>query len=235
MAYAPPALAPKVTEALDNLRASGIFPTDAEVGWLIRLRVPCDTPDDGSLQLPMGSPLNLSGVDFWPLHRLGSAWFRRVYQLLDGYPVMRVWSYLYAHAQSNPGNVALRNLTSLDALRVELTAWADSIPVHDLVLDVLCDELSRIDGDIDCVPNPDALVKRASPTGGNSDQTFCAAMCKAFPGVPPEYWLTGISEHDAMQMLESAGDHGCFATSTDRKAHVRNFLNAIKQIRDNHR
>ena len=54
-------------------------------------------------------------------------------------------------------------------------------------------------------------------------------MCKAFPGVSPEYWLTGISANDARDMLLDVADEN-FATSTDRTEAIKNFLKAIKWI-----
>ena len=52
-----PALHPRLEDALAALRAEGLTPTDAEVGWLCALRHDCDTPERGRVRDVLGGPL----------------------------------------------------------------------------------------------------------------------------------------------------------------------------------
>ena len=92
----------------------------------------------------------------------------------------------------------------------------------------LVDRLRALDGDTDILPDPDRKADDATPEQ-NPAATFAAMMCKAFPGVSPEYWLTEINAGDARAMLAGVGDEG-FATSDARTEAIGNYLKAIKWI-----
>ena len=234
MASPVPELAPRVAEVLDALSASGITPTAAEIVWLAKLREPCDRPTGGGIPPLSGAPLQYGGVTFWPMHRLAETWFLRAYKLLDGVNADQVAAFLYAHAHSAPGDASLRMVVTLDAIRTALREWMDGVAIHNEELPEICDELRRINRQRDTVPDVDQRPTDDDDSIGDVPQ-FVAAMCKVFPGVSPDYWMTGIAGCDARDMMQSAVSGGCnFATSADRTEAQRNFLRAVKWVWRNH-
>ena len=231
MAWTAPDLHPKLADALDALRADGICPTDAEIVELARLRRICDNPEDGQSPWIMGAALCRYGETFYPWHRMAELWFLRMWASFDGDKESRINAYLYAHAKSAPGDASVSRLMDVEPARKSISAWRDSLPLHDSSVMELIAELQMLDGCTSFVPEPGVTDKPVPIREGSA--TWAARMCKAFPGVPPDYWMTGISERDAQDMLAGITG-GDWATSERRTAAIGNFLKAIRWIRINH-
>tara|TARA_R110000782_G_scaffold56746_1_gene118852 strand:+ start:1759 stop:2457 length:699 start_codon:yes stop_codon:yes gene_type:complete len=227
-----PSLSPKLTSALEAFRAGGVSPTDEEIVWLASLRQKCDKESDGSVPWVMGAPVSYGGVDWYSLHRLAESWWLRSFKLLAGNQRDQVLVYIFAHAHSKPGDTTLRGLMGSQQISETVNAWAYDLAIHDDQLDELCDRLSVLDGNDENIPDPAAKPEESSDCV-DGQQTFAGIMCKAFPGVSPEYWLTGIAANDARDMLcDVANDN--FATSSERTDAIKNFLKAVKWIWVNH-
>jgi len=230
MASAVPDLHPRLVETLDAFDADGITLSASEIVWLADLRKPCDRTTDGSIPWAMGSPLRYGGETFWPLHELADNWFRRAYKLLHSDGVLDIACYLFAHTRSAPGDVSLRMLTSVDEMREAVSEWYTQAAIHAGQLNVLCEAMHTLDGtDGGDVEDPDAkpALVDAKPDNGSK---FAAMMCKAFPGVSPEYWLSEISKTDALAMLDAVSESGPFATSRERTEAISNYLRAVKTL-----
>ena len=230
-----PSLSPKLLSALDAFRAGGVTPTDAEIVWLASLRRKCDKPTDGSVPWVVGAPLSFCGIDWYSLHKLAEGWWLRAFALMDGNPDDQVAVFMFSHAHSKPGDVTLRGIMSAESIRVAVREWSNALPIHEDQLDNLCDRLRELDGDFEHVTDPadKDKPKEDSPSLVDESGRFAAIMCKAFPGVSPDYWLTGIAASDARDMLSDvSGDD--FATSMERTEAIKNFLKAVKWIWVNH-
>ena len=229
-----PALAPHLAKALAALREGGVNPTDAEIVWLGRLRHKCDNPDDGSIPWVMGAPIEYGGVAFYPVHRLAESWFLRAFKLFDGDDEMQIAAFLFAHAHSGIGDTTVRKYVTAGAIRDTLVEWWDELPIHGEQVPVLCEALRKLDGEGESVPDADEKTECAHIACTSSVPTSIAALCKAFPGVSPEYWLTDISSADSMEMLVSVGSGGSWAESYERRTAVANWLKAVKWVWRNH-
>lgn len=221
-----PQLSPYVEATLAELRADGIQPTDAEIGWLIKLRERCDRTrvDD----VPPGWPITVAGVTFWPRHRLATTWWLAAHRALDGRPHLQVMAFIYAHTQSRPGDVSLRDMAGDPA--AILAAWGDALPISDAALPALCERLRAMDGNGDAVP---ALKQRDDePAAGEA--AFLAGMAKLFPGTPVDYWRSGISEREATELAAAATSRGDWADSAERGAAITNYMRAVAWIRARH-
>lgn len=229
-----PSLSPKLLSVLKAFRAGGVSPTDEEIVWLAMLRNKCDKVSDGSVTWVVGAPLSFCGVDWYSLHKLAETWWLRAFALLDGNDSDQVLVYIFAHAHSKPGDVTLRGLMDAESIKSAVREWADNLPIHEEQLDELCDRLTELDGGVDNVPEPSDNGKKKETVQLVDDSCrFSATMCKAFPGVSPEYWLTGIAANDARDMLCDVADDN-FATSSERTDAIKNFLKAVKWIWVNH-
>lgn len=225
-----PSLSPKLTSALEAFRAGGVSLTDEEIVWLASLRQKCDKESDGSVPWVVGAPLSFCGVEWYSLHKLAETWWLRAFSLLAGNDSDQVAVFMFAHAHSKPGDDTLRGLMDVGSIKDAVRVWSDKLPIHEAQLNELCDRLTELDGGVDTVPDPEDRDKDKDPAPLVDDSCqFSATMCKAFPGVSPEYWLTGISANDARDMLLDVADEN-FATSTDRTEAIKNFLKAIKWI-----
>lgn len=227
-----PSLSPKLLAALDAFRAGGVSPTDEEIVWLAMLRNKCDKVSDGSIPWVMGAPVSYGGVDWYSLHRLAESWWLRSFKLLAGNQRDQVLVYIFAHAHSKPGDTTLRGLMGSQQISEAVNAWADDLAIHDDQLDELCDRLGVLDGNSENIPDPAAKPEESSDCV-DAPQTFAGIMCKAFPGVSPEYWLTGIAANDARIMLCDASSEN-FAESAQRTEAIQNFLKAVKWVWLNH-
>ena len=227
-----PSLSPKLTSALEAFRAGGVSPTDEEIVWLASLRQKCDKESDGSIPWVMGAPVSYGGVDWYSLHRLAESWWLRSFKLLAGNQRDQVLVYIFAHAHSKPGDTTLRGLMGSQQISEAVNKWADDLAIHDAQLDELCDRLSTLDGNTADVPDPDAKPQESSDVVDEA-QTFAGIMCKAFPGVSPDYWLTEISANDARTMLCDVAAEN-FAESSQRTEAIKNFLKAVKWVWLNH-
>ena len=152
--------------------------------------------------------------------------------LLEGNDLLQVFAFLYAHAKSRVGDSFLRDLTNVERVRDVLCKWTDELPLHNAQLAALCDKLRELFSDADSVPDPSK--KATTQHEGENLPQFIACMCKAFPGVSPEFWLTGISAQDARKMLNSASESGSFAESEVRRSAIADYLRAVKWVRYNH-
>ena len=224
-----PDLSPKLAATLDAFRAEGITLSPAEVVWLATLRARCDGKGEGGVPWVMGSPLDYAGVQWWPLHRLAEAWWLRANTLLSEVAEDQIAVYLFAHAHSAPGDRSLRMLTNAAAIRKAARTWFRDLPLHDGQVVELCNRLRELDGDGDGVPDPDAKPVETAP-GRDDTHGFLAVMCKAFPGVPPEYWMSEIPAHDARKILFGASSDGGWATSPERTEAQKNYLKAVKWL-----
>tara|TARA_Y100000310_G_scaffold314264_1_gene363464 strand:+ start:951 stop:1667 length:717 start_codon:yes stop_codon:yes gene_type:complete len=219
---------------LSDLRSEGITPDDAEVIWLADLRRKVDRSPDGSIAWVMGAPIEYGGETWFPLHRLAESWYSRAFNLLTGNPNQQIWSYLLAHARSAEGDTSLRTLMTVPSIVETLTDWSASLAIHDEQLGELGDRLRELDGDSDIVPPPET---DGAPLEEVHDDLpgFVAAMCRAYPGVSPEFWLTGCPAHTARQMLQNAASgSGSWALSAERAEAIENFLKGIKWVWKNH-
>jgi hypothetical protein len=253
-----PDLSPRLRATLDAFEASGVTLSHEEVVWLAELRRPCDNPSDGSVPLSheevvwlaelrrpcdnpsdgsvpwvMGAPLEYGGIRWYPNHRLADGWFLRAYALMDGDPQARLVAYLYAHAHSAPGDVSLRELTTVESMERVLSEWFDALPIQDAQLEPLCVKLRELDGETKQVPDHASKYGDADVVPDDPCASFASAMCHAFPGTTPEYWLTEISTADAKRILTGASTGG-FAESDDRRESIANYLKAVKWIWKRH-
>ena len=230
-----PSLSPRLSDALDAFRESGVNPTDAEIVWLGKLREKCDNPADCSVPWVMGAPLEYGGVKWYSMHRLAESWFLRAFKLLDGDDMLQIMAFLFAHANSNIGNTTVRDFMSESSMREMLFEWGDDLAIHEGQLAELCETLRKKDGQSEQVPdvNESELDQEDTITNDSVPQSI-AALCKAFPGVSPEYWLTDISSNDAMLMMASVGNSGGWAESETRRNAVENWLKGIKWVWKNH-
>jgi hypothetical protein len=108
--------------------------------------------------------------------------------------------------------------------------WRLSIALHEDIEPELVRFLRVRDGIDAGVPSPtDAAPdpEQAGPVDG------VTAMCKAFPGTTPDYWMTGISERDIDELCKRL-DRGNWATCDTRKHAIDSYLNAVKWIRKAH-
>ena len=234
MTWNAPELPPKLAATLDAFESEGIQPTAKEIVALADLRRKCDGKNDGSVPWIMGAPLDYAGVTWWPLHRLAESWWLRANELLAGNIEDQVYVYLYAHAFSAAGDRSLRMLTGTDSIRQAVRAWYNDLALHEDQVIELTNRLRELDGDTDNVPDPDAKPVIISEPRTDDGTGFVATMCKAFPGVSPEYWNTEIAAKDARSMLDVASEGGDFATSSDRSEAIGNYLKAVKWIRKAH-
>ena len=221
-----PQLSPYVEATLAALRADGIQPTDAEIGWLIKLRERCDRTrvDD----VPPGWPITAGGVTFWPRHRLATTWWLAAHKALAGRSHLQVMAFLYAHAKSRPGDVSVRDMAGDPA--AVLGAWGDGLALTDDAIRDLCDRLRELDGVGDSVPP----IKPKDDVPQSGEAAFLAGMAKIFPGTPVEYWRSGISEREACELAAAATSRGDWADSAERSNAITNYMRAIAWIRARH-
>ena len=227
-----PGIHPKLTAALDAFKAAGIRPTDEKIIWLGQLRQKCDRPSDGSMTWPMGAPLMAAGVAWYQMHRVAEIWFDRTFRAFHGVQRLQVLAFMFAHAHSRPGDLTVNDLMGAEDAKKAVTAWGDTLAIHDSHLAALCDRLTGLDGDKESIPDPDEK-NDPEPPQQESAATFAALMCKAFPGASPDFWLSGIGAGDALAMLAGVGSDD-FAESFERTEAIRNFLKAVKWIWENH-
>ena len=230
-----PDLAPRLAKALAAFRESGVEPTDAELVWLASLRAKCDNPTDGSVPWVMGAPLEYGGIKWHPMHRLAESWFLRAFKLFDGDDILQISAFLFAHAHSGIGDKTVREYMSDESMRAKLNDWRDGLAIQDDQIPELCETLRGMDGQGEFVPDlTDGKVEDIEPMAPSSVPQNVAALCKAFPGVSPEFWLTDISSNDSMLMLATACNESGWAESPLRRAAVANWLKAIKWVWRNH-
>lgn len=224
-----PALAPKVQDAIDALRADGVTLTDADVVWLSRLRAACDAPEPRRVRVMMSAPLQYAGVTWWPLHRLADEWWRAAYVQLEHFPDLRTDAFLMAHQFSAPGDSTLLQWTG-DMVPHALVEWRVRIPLHDDQVLPLIQTLKEMDGLSDVVPcpsdgNPTDMDHARSTTG-------IMALCRAFPGTTPDYWDT----HATLSMIDDvqsafASKEG-WANSDERTESIKRWLSAVRWLRN---
>lgn len=230
-----PDLAGQLQVTLDAFDAEGIQPTAAEIVWLANLRRKCDRRGDGGVTWAMGAPLRYGGETFYPLHRLAESWWRRANDLLAEVRDDQIKIYLYAHTKSAPHDASLRLLMIPDEIRTTIREWYDQTAIHDGQLNELVDRLRELNSDSDDVPDPYPKPKRKNETTTPDDAPeFVGMMCKAFPGVTPEFWLTDISAADARKMFSGVIHEGPWATHPERTAAIENYLRAVKWVWKNH-
>ena len=235
MASVVPQLPARVQETLDAFRADGIELTHAEVAWLVEIRKSCDRPSDGSIPWVMGAPVKYGGEVFWPLHELADSWWTRAHKLVEFDSLGKVACFLFAHTRSAPGDTSLRMLTGTEEIREAVLSWYEQSAIHRGQILEIQQRLMRLDGIEDSVEDPDAKPREQTDTATRSSTRFVSAMCKAYPGVTPEYWLTEISASDAHRMMEDACSDGVFATSPERTKAITSYLRAVKTLWRNHR
>ena len=234
MASVVPALSPRLQDTLAAFAAGGVSLSPDEIVWLATLRRPCDHPADGSIPWVMGAPVDYAGVKWYPLHRLAESWWVRANDLLADDQHMQVALYLYAHAFSGTGDKRLLNTMTRAGIRKAVSEWFANLPIQDAQIVPLCDRLRELDGEDDCVP---AIDPKPSTGERATDDlpAFVSIMCKAFPGVSPEYWLTECSASEARGMLDKVSSDDNFATSMQRSNAIRNYLTAVKWLWRIHR
>jgi len=224
-----PELAPKLAEAIAALEADGIALTPAEVAWLARLRWPCDNPEDGSIQWVAGAPVVCCGVTFWPLTMRATAFWARACQLFGADSETAMQAYLMAHVYSEPGDRTLMPLSTEDEIATACDYFEASLPIPEAQLGQLYRRLIELGGgsldDPGCEESGEDVPSVDLPS-------FAAAMCRAFPGTTPDYWLDGISKQEAAAMESRAvGESGEWATGRRRTNAMRAFMRAVKAIR----
>lgn len=224
-----PQLSPHVAQTLDALRADGVFPTDAEIAWLVLLRLPCDCPEFGAMRPLLGAPVQVAGETFWPLHARARRWFLHAWEVCD--EKLSTAIYLYAHSRSAPGDRSLELEQTASGIERVVTEWRSALPLHDEHEDELIAQLRKLDGHTDAVVDPTA--KPAEAEDAQSELGWVAAMCKMFPSTTPEYWQSGISEAEISELL-SVTDGKPWATCRRRNESVANYLRAVKWVRFNH-
>ena len=227
-----PSLAPHVAMTIEALAADGITPTPAEIAWLAKLREPCDNISTGGDLPPIpGSPIEIAGETWWPLHARASSWYRRTYFLFgDEETEWRLWVYMYAHTRSAPGDSSLLLLTARNTIKDVVGQWRAELPLHEEHEIALHRFLRRLDGDVQAVPPVDQpAIQPPPPTPWDG----IAQLCRLFPGTTPEYWWAGISERDTDELLR-ASDRNDWATSRTRLQHIDNYLTAVRWIRRTH-
>jgi len=226
-----PDLPPKLAATLDAFRAEGVELPAQAIVWLATIRARCDGRGDGGVPWVMGAPIVYGGVSFWPLHLLAESWWLRAVDLVSDSPADGVAVYLYAHAHSAPGDASLRMLMDPAAIRRTATEWRDTLPIHAGQVEELCKRIGLLDGDASGVPEPrDKTKGEPAQPRRNAALGFVAILSKAFPGLSPEYWLTGISAHDARAMLAEASSGGEWATSSERTAAQKDYLRAVRWL-----
>jgi hypothetical protein len=174
-------------------------------------------------------------VLWYPMHRLAESWFLRAFKLLEGNDVLQIDAFLFAHAHSGIGDVTVRSYMTDEAMRKKLNEWHDDVPVHEEQVATLCDTLRALDGQNDSVPDVrDKDDGDLAEIGTANTPQSIATLCKAFPGVSPEFWLTDISSADSTEMLAAVGSDGGWAESPIRREAVANWLRALKWVWRNH-
>jgi len=232
----PPPLPPKLQETLDALRAAGIEPTAEELVGLAVLRQPCDSPRDGSISWVIGAPITFGGVDWYPMHRLAESWWMRAHRLLDGNDLLQMAAFLYAHAKSAPGDVSIRDHMTLADIETELAGWLNSLACHDEAMGSLCERLRLLDGNTDeIVPDLKKETDDKKEETVDHVEIFLVAMQRAFPGVPPSFWMTELPANEERKMLAQVSADGLsFAESPGRRSAIANYLRAVKWVWLNH-
>ncbi len=226
-----PDLPPKLAATLDAFRAEGIELPASAVVWLARLRDRCDGRGDGGVPWVMGAPVVYGGVPFWPLHLLAESWWLRAHDAMVGTPHDGVAVYLYAHAHAAPGDASLRMLMDVGKIRRVTAEWYKALPIHAGQIEELCKRIDALDGNTTAVADPNSKGEgSAPPERRGTTRAFVAILCKAFPGLSPEYWLTGISAHDARGMLAEASSGGEWATSPERTEAQKDYLKAVRWL-----
>lgn len=228
-----PGLHPKLRRTLEAFDADGIEITPDQFAWLVTLRNKCDDPSAGAPALVVGSPLSVSGVDFYPMHRLADLWWLRINAAFEGRQGAQIFAFLFAHVRSAPGDTTLRGLMAPHAAMEAVEMWASDVPIHDSELTRICDIVASLDGDDESIPDPSAPEQEDDVVPQDSGARFAAIMCGAFPGCSPEFWLTGISSRDAIDMLDE-GNGESFATGSHRTTAIANYLKAVKHVRASH-
>ena len=234
MASPVPDLAPKLADALQVFRDSGIEPTAAEIVWLADLRRACDRPHDGSVPWVMGSPVEYGGVKFYPLHRLAESWFVRS-MAIAGDDELKGAIYLFAHAHSGVGDVTVRDLSTMADLERVVRPWFEALPIHEEQAEALCEVLARIDGGGENVPDPDKADEQAPDHEQASMTQFVSLAMRAFPGVAPSFWLTDMPSAAVREMMcDVSSDGSGWAVSAQRTQAITNWLRAVKWVWRNH-
>jgi hypothetical protein len=223
-----PALHPRLAEALATFRRCGINPTDAEIAWLAIVRRDCDRMRDGTIPWVSGAPLDYAGVAWYPLHRLAGVWYARAYALLEGDTSAQVAALLYAHAHSGPGDASLRKLVTEAQIRGVVLPWLDALPIHAEQIGELCDQLRALEDRRVSVPDEKA-DDAEMPADGHTRQT--AVLMQAYPGLPAEYWDTGLSAHEVDVMLELAIERASGERTPRAYAKaVQSWLRAVRWV-----
>jgi len=229
MAFEVPALAPKVADAIDALRADGVTLMDADVVWLAQLRAACDSPEAGRVRTVMGAPLQYAGATWWPLHRLADEWWRAAYEQLADFPDLRTDAYLMAHQFSAPGDASLLQWCG-DVLPHAVIEWRVRVALHEEQVLPLIQTLKRMDGYADAAPVPDA--DESKPIDPAIRTQGLIALCKAFPGTTPEYWQTHAPLPLVDEIQSAYASREGWADSVARTDAIKRWLTAVRWLRN---
>lgn len=228
-----PQLPAKLADSLDLIRSCGVDPTDAEIVWLAELRRRCDNPPGRETVQSCSAPIEFCGVKFWPLHLMAEAWFSDWFRAFEDEDLIQCGVYLYAHAQSEPGNKTLRDVASFDQVRRVVLDWLASTPIHKPDFGAIMDACYRMDnGDELTVDNPD-LPKAAEQSIPQTVEEKAANLCRMFEGTTPSYWLTEVSRSEATRMAAAVSIEGGsteWHKSPLRAKRIASYLAAVKII-----
>jgi hypothetical protein len=161
----------------------------------------------------------------------------RAFRILEGNDVLQMTCFLYAHAKSAPGDYSIRHCMSLERMEKDLAQFLNDLPIHDGQLPELCERLREIDGSgREEIADPDrADEEKPDEIEHDNSRNFLGAMQRAFPGVPPDFWLTEIPANDARAMLtELCEQESTWAESPARKDAIKNYLKAVRWVWLNH-
>lgn len=228
-----PQLPAKLADSLDLIRSCGVDPTDAEIVWLAELRRRCDNPPGRETVQSCSAPIEFCGVKFWPLHNKGSSWFSDWFHAFEDEDLIQHGVYLYAHAQSEPGNHHLRDIGSFDQVRRTVLDWLAELPIHKQDFGAIMDACYRMDnGDEITVENPD-LPKAAEQCSPQTLEEKAANLCQMFPGTTPDYWMYDVSMAETTRMAAAVSIEGGsteWHKSPLRAKRIASYLAAVKII-----
>jgi hypothetical protein len=220
---------PKLKQALLAFEEAGIKLSAEEIAWLAVLRHKCDEEENS--EWIEDAPLVVNDVKFYPLHRLAMRWLLHIYPQMK-LPHLQVACYLFAHIHSAPGDETLRNLFQYsNALKAICDWYASASFTNEQMLQIV-QRLRVIDCDVEVIPDPDAKNFGETSDVPHATHRITYLLCSCYPGVPPDFWDTRISEKRAMELLRVALNKKDdeFATSQKRKIAIENWLKALRWI-----
>lgn len=231
-----PTLHKWVVDDLARLAKAGVTPTLAESVWLAELAKAAHSPPGRESYIDPASPVVFSGLEFWPLTMLAQRWFVTWFEAFADQQDIQVGVYVFAHLHSKPGDLTLRQLSTLDTVAATVSAYLDTMPVRADQLPALQAALAGFYPEAPDVPDPPVPGRdaQAEDVQASTPEERAGSLCALFAGTTPDFWLTGISERQAMMVaagkVAAESADGVWANSPLRTRRIASYMNAIKWI-----